>query len=118
MTKATLTKAGRMLLLHRLQERDLLDDLTLQAIGDELGVDRSTVLRDLRELEKVEKEYERLLARQPWIRRELTTAQFTEEVGATADTVRAMVRDGRVKGRKDGNRWMIPIGELEKFTNE
>jgi predicted DNA-binding protein YlxM (UPF0122 family) len=107
-----------MLLLHRLRERDLLDDLTLQAIGDELGVDRSTILRDLRELEKVETEYERLLARQPWVRRELTTAQFAKEVGAAADTVRAMVRDGLVEGRKDGNRWMIPVGELEKFTKE
>ena len=95
-----------------------MDDLTLQAIGDELGVDRSTILRDLRELKKVETEYERLLARQPWVRRELTTAQFAKEVDATPDTVRAMVRDGLVEGRKHGNRWMIPVGELEKFTSE
>jgi len=48
MTKRTLTKAGRMLLLPRLQEHEVLDDLTLQAIGDFLNVDRSTILRDLR----------------------------------------------------------------------
>lgn len=116
MTKRTLTKAGRMLLLHRLQEHEALDDLTLQAMGEILGVNRSTILRDLRELDQVEAEYNRLMARQPWVRRELTTADFAQEIGASAETVRAMIRDGLIEARKRGNRWMIPVAEVERFA--
>jgi excisionase family DNA binding protein len=115
--KTALTKAGRML-LHRLQEHGVLDDLTLQTIGEVLGVNRSTILRDPRELDQVQAEYQRLMARQPWIRRELTTADFAQEIDASADTVRAMIRDGLIEARKDGNRWMIPVREVERFTND
>jgi excisionase family DNA binding protein len=115
MTKKTLTKTGRMLLLLRLQEQGVLNDLTLQAIGDILDVNRSTIHRDLEELEKVEREYQRLMTGQPWIKREYTTAEFAEEIGCSADTVRAMIRDGLVEAHKQGNRWYIPVREADRF---
>ncbi len=115
MTKKTLTKAARMLLLLRLQEEGVLNDLTLQAIGDVLNVNRSTIHRDLGDLEKVEREYQRLMARQPWIKREYTTVEFAEEIGCSADTVRAMIRDGLINARKVGNRWRIPVRQADRF---
>lgn len=115
MTRKTLTKAGRMLLLLRLQEQGVLNDLTLQAIGDVLNVNRSTIHRDLQDLERVEREYRQLMARQPWIKREYTTVEFAEEIGCSAATVRAMIRDGLINARKRDNRWYIPVHEADKF---
>ena len=70
MATNTTTKAGRLLLLHRLREAGVIEGRTLQEIGDALGVNRSTILRDLRVLDQVEAEYQRLMAEQPWARRE------------------------------------------------
>jgi len=53
-------KAGRLVLLLRLRDAGVLEGQTLQAIGTALGVDRSTILRDLRVLDQVEEEYHRL----------------------------------------------------------
>ena len=53
--KATISKAGRLLLLLRLREAGVLEGQTLQAIGDVLRVNRSTILRDLRMLADVER---------------------------------------------------------------
>lgn len=113
-----------MLVIWRLKEEGVLDDLTLQAVGNIFDVNRSTIHRDLKELEVVEREYDRLMAEQPWIRRELTTAEFAEEIGASADTVRMMLRDGLIEARKrvggrgsgEHGQWYIPIGELDKFS--
>jgi predicted DNA-binding protein YlxM (UPF0122 family) len=126
MSNKTLRKSGRLVLLHLLRADGVIDDLTLQAIGDILGVDRSTIHRDLRELDAVEHEYRRLLAQQPWIRRELTTAEFAEEIGASADTVRMMINDGLIDARKvhwgvgggKFGRWMIPVEETERFKRQ
>ena len=115
MTKQTLTKSGRMLLLYLL--RDEIEGLTLQQLADALGgVHRSTILRDLEEIEKVESEYQRLMAVQPWVQREFTTAEFAEEIGASAEAVRIMIRDGLIEARKDDNgHWYIPRTEVERF---
>lgn len=52
------------------------------------------------------------------VQRELTTAEFAQEIGASAETVRAMIRDGLIAARKDGNRWMIPVAEVERFVSD
>jgi hypothetical protein len=83
------SKSGRLLLLHRLREADVIDreEQSLQEIGDALGVDRATILRDFRVLDQVEAEYERLMAIQPWRVRELTTSEFAGEIDASEETV-------------------------------
>ena len=113
--RTTISKAGRLMLLLRLRDAGVLEDQTLQAIGDELGVNRSTILRDLRVLDQVEAEYRRLMAEQPWVRCELTVSEFSREVGASPETVRGMVRDGLVEARKRRERWYIPMAEVERF---
>lgn len=115
MPKRTISKAARLMILHRLRADGLLDDLTLQAIGDAFGLNRSTVMRDLRDLDQVEEEYERLMKGQPWVKRLLSVNEFAEAISATGDTVRAMVRDGLVEARKEGRRWRIPVGEVDRF---
>ena len=119
MTKPV-TKAGRLLLLYRLREEGVLDGMTLQVIGDTLGVNRSTVLRDLRDLEQAESEFHRLAATLPWGPPPLTVQEFARAIGAQPDTVRAMIRDGLVTAHKrpergQGGRWYIPPGEVERF---
>ena len=59
MAKRSVTKSGRLLVLLRLREQGLLDEMTLQEIGDVLGLNRSTIMRDLRELDAIEAEYQR-----------------------------------------------------------
>jgi hypothetical protein len=119
-TKRTTTKAGRLLLLHWLRDAGALNGLTLQAIGDALDVNRSTILRDMQELDLAEAEYQRLMFEQPWAERELTVHEFAEAIGATGATVRGMLRDGLVQARKGpgkgaGGRWYIPISEVGRF---
>ncbi|MCP4541797.1 MAG: helix-turn-helix domain-containing protein [Chloroflexi bacterium] len=118
--KRTTSKAGRLLLLYRLREAGVIgDDNTLQEIGNALGVNRSTILRDLAVIDQVEAEYTLLMASQPWMQRYYTAPEFANEIGASADTVRAMLRDGLIKAHKTGTagggRWVIPIAEADKF---
>jgi excisionase family DNA binding protein len=118
--ETTISKAGRLVLLLRLRDAGVLEDQTLQAIGGVLGVNRSTILRDLLVLDQVEEEYRRMMAEQPWLRRELTVTEFACEIGASPETVRAMIRDGLVKAHKrpargQGGRWCIPLAEVDRF---
>jgi len=114
----TITKAARLLLLWRLREDAVLVGQTLQAVGDILHVNRSTVLRDLRLLDQVQAEYERLLAAQPWTRRELTALEFAQAIGASPETVRCMLRDGLIEAYKRRERWCIPVSELDRWTRD
>lgn len=113
-------KAARLMLLSRLRDKGVLDGQSLQAIGDVLGVSKSTISRDLQLLEQVEAEYKRLLAVQPWLKRELTTTEFARAISADPETVRAMLRDGllpgayKVAGPGRGH-WHIPAKEVERF---
>lgn len=74
--RRTATKAARLILFRDLQRAGYLHDLTLQAIGDRFGVNRSTVLRDLRALELVGPELERL--RDQWRAGDLPTVDKGE----------------------------------------
>lgn len=67
----------------------------------------------MQDIESVEAEYHRLMVEQPWIRRNLTVEEFAEQIGASSETVRCMIRDvliraDRQPGRGQGGRWYIP----------
>jgi excisionase family DNA binding protein len=115
MTKSTVSKGARLILLRDLRIANLLEGLTLQEIGDALGVNRSTILRDLRDLDAAEAEYRRLMATQPWLHRDLSTTEFAELTGWEPDTVRAMIRDGLIKVRDVDGFYRIPREELQRW---
>jgi excisionase family DNA binding protein len=117
-----LRKAGRLLLLYRLQEIGALEGLTLQAVAERLGVNRSTVLRDLRDLDAVQAEYRRLAETLPW-QPALTVADAARALGARPETIRAMIRDGLLAAHKRpergrAGRWYIPAQELQRFERK
>ena len=107
-----------MLLLLHLKDAGVLNDLSQSEIARVLGVNRSAICRDFQDLPEVEAEYRRLLATQPWVKRELTVDEFAERIGAAPETVRSMIRDGLVSASKkpeqgQGGRWYIPTTELD-----
>lgn len=115
MTKRTSTKAGRLMLLYHLRRDGVIDDLTLQEIGDALGVNRSTILRDLRDLDDVEAEYRHLMASQPWLQREFSTAEVAASLGLSADTVRDLINDGALIAVKRDEQWRVALDELQRW---
>lgn len=105
------------MLIH-LRMAGVLEDLVLEDVGQVTGVNKSTICRDLQDLDAVEAEYRRLMATQPWIPRELTVEDFAERIDASPETVRGMIRDGLIAAKKQpergqGGRWYIPISELD-----
>jgi excisionase family DNA binding protein len=117
-TKRTAHKAARMMLLFHLRQAGVLQDLSLEEIGQIAGVNRSTIHRDMQDMEAVEAEYHRLMAEQPWIRRTLTVDEFAERIGASSETIRCLIRDGLIRADKQpergqGGRWYIPATELD-----
>jgi excisionase family DNA binding protein len=69
-------------------------------------------------MESVGAEYHHLMAEQPWIRRNLTVEAFAEQIGASSETVRCMIRDGPIRAHKQpergqGGRSDIPTTELD-----
>lgn len=69
--RRTRSKAARLLLLYLLQRDGVLNYRGARAdVARWLGIHRSTVTRDLRELDKMIAAYADLAARQPWIRRQ------------------------------------------------
>ena len=115
MTKRTISKAGRLMLLYRMREAGITDDLTLQDMGEALGVNRSTIMRDLRELDEVEAEYRHLIATQPWVQREFSTSEFAHVINISPDTVRAMIADGLIAAVKRDEQWRISLGEVQRW---
>lgn len=68
--KRTRSKAGRLLLLHLLRSDGVMDHYGAASdVARWLGVNRSTICRDLREVDRVIAIYNDLAARQPWIER-------------------------------------------------
>ena len=69
--RRTRSKAARLLLLYLLRNDGVIEYRGARAdIARWLGVNRSTITRDLRELDKMLAIYGDLAARQPWIRRQ------------------------------------------------
>ena len=58
--KRNTTRAARLVILRDLQRFGYLEGLTLEEIGNRFEVNRSTILRDLRDLPEVGAELERL----------------------------------------------------------
>jgi excisionase family DNA binding protein len=116
MTKRTTSKGARLLLLRDLKTAGLLEGLTLQEIGDVIGHNRSTIMRDLRDLEHVEEEYRRIMAAQPWLKRELSTSEFAEALGWDDETVRVMIREGLVEAEmQESGFYRIARQELDRW---
>ena len=44
----------------------------------------------------------------------LTTQEFGKEAGVSAATVSKWIKSGKIKGKKEGNKWMIAASELKK----
>lgn len=44
----------------------------------------------------------------------LTTKAFSEKAGVSAATVSNWLKKGKINGKKEGNRWLIPESELKK----
>jgi len=69
-SRRTRSKAGRLLLLYLLQRDGVLDYRGAQAdMGRWLGVNRSTICKDLREVGRIERIYRELADKQPWATR-------------------------------------------------
>ena len=44
----------------------------------------------------------------------LTTKEFSQKAGVSTTTVSSWLKKGIIKGKKDGNKWLIPESELKK----
>lgn len=44
----------------------------------------------------------------------LTTKEFSQKAGVSTTTVSGWLKKGKIKGKKEGNKWLIPEGELKK----
>jgi len=117
MTKRTSSKAARLMILYHLRQDGIIADLTLQEIGDALGFNRSTIMRDLRELDSVEQEYRHIMATQPWLKREFSTAEVAEDLGVSSDTIRRMIQDDMIVAFKRGEHWRIALAELNRWRD-
>jgi excisionase family DNA binding protein len=109
-----------VLLLLWLRDTGVLEKWALREIAGALGVDESTIRRDLRVLDQAVAEYQRLMVARPWVRQEHTVFEFAQEIGASPETVRRMIRNGlitahRRSGRGKGGQWRIPVDKVERF---
>lgn len=44
----------------------------------------------------------------------LTTKEFSQKAGVSPTTVSSWLKKGKIKGKKEGNKWLIPESELKK----
>lgn len=49
---------------------------------------------------------------------DLTTKQFSERAGMPVSKVTKLIRDGKIKARKQSGRWLIPKSQLGKLATE
>lgn len=116
MTRAT-SKAGRLLLLYLLREAGLLDDEVRRSdVARWLGVNRSTITKDLRVMAEVLTSYAELQATQPWVRRFYSTSETAEQLGLDYDTALAMIAGDVIHGEREGRgQWRVPVAEVERW---
>jgi len=48
----------------------------------------------------------------------LTTSEFAGRTGLSASTVSQYIRDGKINGKKESGRWMIPESEVGRFKKD
>mgnify|MGYP003377041062 CR=1 FL=1 len=105
MGKRSVNKAARLVLLHLLKEGGALDtDATRADVARLLGVHRSTITKDLAELDKALALYHELAAQQGWLRRYFTTSQAAEALGIPERVVRDMAGAGVLESTKGDGR--------------
>lgn len=46
----------------------------------------------------------------------LTTQAFAEQAGVSASTVSKWLREGKIEGFKQGNKWQVPADQLARVT--
>lgn len=103
MAKRTTNKAARLVLLHLLREGGALDqDATRADVARLLGVARSTITRDLAELDKALALYHELAAQQGWLKRSYSTSQAAEALGLPERIVRDMAGAGVIEATRIG----------------
>ena len=108
-------KSVRMMVLYRLRIEGHLSGLADAELGEALGVDRTTIWKDKEALKAADKLYNKVMARAPWDDK-LTIHEAATALNCSEDTIRAMVRDGILRGAKIYNgRWRIPKGEIERM---
>lgn len=111
------TKAGRMLLLYLLKQDGVLGEATQADIARWLGVNRSTIHKDLDAIETTLATYRALLAAQPWLRRWYSTSETAEALRLDYDTTLAMIAGGVIHGERETERslWRVPVDEIERW---
>ena len=116
MTRAT-SKAGRLLLLYLLREAGVLDDEVKRSdVARWLGVDRSTITKDLHVMADVLASYAELQASQPWVRRFYSTSEAAEQLGLDYDTVLAMIAGDVIHGEREGRgQWRVSVAEVDRW---
>lgn len=119
MAKRTTNKAARLVLLHLLREGGALDaDARRADVARLLGVHRSTITKDLAELDQALALYHELAAQQGWLRRFYSTSQAAEALGLPERIVRDMAGAGVIEADKTGrgNPHRIPVEEVNRWA--
>ena len=120
MTKRTVAKAARLVLLHMLREGGALDaDARRADLARLLGVNRSTITKDIRELDQALALYHELAAQQGWLRRYYSTSQAADALGLPERIVRDMAGCGVLEANKGSGRGgphRIPADEVNRWA--
>ncbi len=118
MTKRTVSKAGRLLLLYLLRDRSLLgDDVSQSDLARWLGVNRSTVHKDMKAIDEVVELYRELETTQPWVKRFYSTAEVADLLGLSQEAVLTLIQDGAIEATHDGpsHPYRVPVGEVARW---
>ena len=120
-----ISKAGRLLLLKMLRDLGVLETMTLQNVADIFQYERSTALRDIRVLNRVAAEYERLLRERPWdrlrnLRRDgwLPLREAARRTGYSGDHLALLARGEKIGAQKIRGRWWIESGSVERYQEQ
>ena len=119
MSKRAVHKAARLVLLHLLREGGALDaDAKRADVARLLGVARSTITRDLAELDQALALYHELAAQQGWLRRSYSTSQAAEALGLPERIVRDMAGAGVIEASRAGRgaAHKIPAEEVNRWA--
>lgn len=119
MAKRTTNKAARLVLLHLLREGGALDaDAKRADVARLLGVARSTITRDLAELDQALALYHELAAQQGWLKRSYSTSQAAEALDLPERIVRDMAGCGVIEATQSGRggAHRIPVEEVNRWA--
>ena len=107
------------MLLHLLREGGALDaDAKRADVARLLGVARSTITRDLAELDRALALYHELAAQQGWLKRSYSTSEAAEAPGLPERIVRDMAGAGVIEATRTGrgSAHRIPVEEVNRWA--